>query len=113
MYAIVDVETTGLSPVFDRIIEIAVVVYDGQQTLETYSTLVNPEVRLAPNVTRLTGITNELLQDAPKFYEIARKIVELTEFSSPTTPVSIIPSCGSHFTVWDIIFTGGSSAPCG
>lgn len=79
MYAIVDVETTGLSPVFDRIIEIAVVIYDGQQAVDTYSTLVNPEVRLAPNITRLTGITNELLQDAPKFYEIARKIVELTE----------------------------------
>jgi len=79
MYAIVDVETTGLSPVFDRIIEIAVVVYDGQQTVDTFSTLVNPEARLAPNITLLTGITNELLQDAPKFYEIARKIVELTE----------------------------------
>jgi DNA polymerase-3 subunit epsilon len=79
MFAIIDVETTGLSPVFDRIIEVAIILYDGQEIVETFSTLINPEMQLTPNITKLTGITNESLLDVPKFYEVARKIVELTE----------------------------------
>lgn len=79
MYAIVDIETTGLSPVHDRIIEIAILLYEGGQVVESYSTLLNPEMRLPPGITRISGITNEMLQDAPKFYQIARRIVELTE----------------------------------
>lgn len=79
MFAIVDIETTGLSPVHDRIIEIAIVIYDGREITETFSSLVSPQLLLPPGIIRLTGITNEVLQDAPQFYEIARKIVELTE----------------------------------
>jgi len=44
-----------------------------------YSTLINPECKVPPFVARLTGISDEMLVDAPKFYEVARDIVEITE----------------------------------
>jgi DNA polymerase-3 subunit epsilon len=53
--------------------------YDGQEVVETFSTLINPEISLTPGISKLTGISNESLQDAPKFYEVARRIVELTD----------------------------------
>ena len=51
---------------------------DGQKIVDEFSTLINPERRVPPFITSLTGITNEMLEDAPKFYEIASKIVEIT-----------------------------------
>ncbi len=78
-YAIIDVETTGLSPKEDRVIEISVLKYDGREIVDRFTTLVNPEIRLSPGIVRLTGIDNSLLKDAPKFYEIARKIVTMTD----------------------------------
>jgi len=79
MFAIVDIETTGGSPKNDQITEIAVFIHDGLTIVEEFVTLVNPEINIPYYITGLTGITNEMVADAPKFYEIARKIVELTE----------------------------------
>ena len=79
MYAIIDIETTGSKPSYDRITEIAVVLHDGKEVVETYSTLINPERFIPYYITELTGISNEMVQEAPRFYEVARKIVELTE----------------------------------
>ncbi|HMQ47111.1 MAG TPA: exonuclease domain-containing protein [Saprospiraceae bacterium] len=78
-YAIVDVETTGGSAARDKVIEIGIVVHDGQQALRTFHSLINPERYVPYGITQLTGITQEMVQDAPKFYEIAREIVEITE----------------------------------
>lgn len=78
-YAIIDIETTGALAKRDRITEIGVVIHDGIQILETYETLINPGRSIPPNITRITGITDEMVADSPKFYEIAKKIVELTE----------------------------------
>lgn len=78
-FAIVDIETTGDKPKNFKIIEIAIIIHDGEQELETYHTMVNPEVRISPFISRLTGIHDADVQKAPKFYEIARDIVELTE----------------------------------
>jgi DNA polymerase-3 subunit epsilon len=78
-YAVVDVETTGGAARFERITEIAVVVHDGKQVLETFASLINPERPIPANITRLTGITNEMVAEAPKFFEVARTIVELTQ----------------------------------
>ncbi len=72
-------ETTGGTARYERITDIAVVVHDGERVLDTFSSLVNPERSIPWNITQLTGITNEMVADAPKFYEIAKKIVELTE----------------------------------
>ncbi len=79
MYAIIDVETTGGSPRAEKITEIAIYIHDGLKIVDEFISLVNPEKNVPYNITLLTGITNEMVTDAPKFYEIARNIVELTE----------------------------------
>jgi DNA polymerase III subunit epsilon len=78
-YAIIDVETTGGMAQKERITEIAIVVHDGSAVLETFSTLLNPERSIPWNITSITGITDDMVKNAPKFYEIAKKVVELTE----------------------------------
>ncbi len=78
-YAIIDVETTGGQARYDRVTEIAIVVHDGEQVLETFSTLLNPERSIPWNITNITGITDDMVADAPKFYEVAKKIVQLTD----------------------------------
>lgn len=79
MYAIVDIETTGGSARLERITEIAVYVHDGNRIVDEYSTLVNPERNIPYFITALTGISNEMVEDAPRFFEVAKKIVEITE----------------------------------
>lgn len=78
-YAIIDVETTGGVARYERITEIAIVVHDGNAIVEQFATLLNPERSIPWNITQLTGISDEMVADAPKFYEVAKKIVELTE----------------------------------
>ena len=78
-FAIIDIETTGGLSKRDRITEIGIVIHDGKQVVESYETLVNPERSIPSNITRITGITDDMVADAPKFYQIAKKIVELTE----------------------------------
>jgi DNA polymerase-3 subunit epsilon len=79
MYTVIDVETTGLSPKRNKIIEIAIILFDGKKIKEEFHSLVNPERQIPRNITRITGITNEMVQNAPKFWEIAKQIVQLTE----------------------------------
>jgi len=79
LYSIIDVETTGGNPQSDFITEIAIIVHDGEKVVDTFQSLVNPQVPVPDFITRITGIDNDMLRDAPKFYEIARQIVEMTE----------------------------------
>ncbi len=79
MFAIVDIETTGGSARLEKITEIAVYLHDGEKITGEYVSLVNPERNIPYFITNLTGITNEMVEDSPRFYEIARDIVELTE----------------------------------
>ena len=79
MYAIVDIETTGTSPRYGKITEIAVLIHDGEKIIDRFTTLINPEKYIPAHITALTGITNEMVADAPKFYEIAKKLVEITD----------------------------------
>jgi DNA polymerase-3 subunit epsilon len=79
MYAIIDIETTGGSARIEKITEIAIYLHDGNQITGEFVSLVNPERNIPWFITNLTGITNEMVEDAPRFYEIARTIVELTE----------------------------------
>jgi len=79
MYVIIDIETTGGSARLEKITEIAIYQHDGTSITGEYTTLVNPERNIPYFITNLTGISNEMVEDAPRFYEIARKIVELTE----------------------------------
>lgn len=79
MFAILDIETTGGSPTTERITEIAIYFHDGNKVVDEWNTLVNPERSIPYFITGLTGITNEMVADAPKFYEIAKELVERTE----------------------------------
>ena len=79
MYAIIDLETTGGQPTQDRITEIAIYIHDGERIVDEYATLLNPGRGIPPFITQLTGITNDMVSDAPKFHEVARKVVEMTE----------------------------------
>ncbi len=79
MYAIVDIETTGGSSRIEKITEIAIYLHDGNGITGEFSSLVNPERNIPYFITNLTGITNEMVEDAPRFYEIAKTIVEITE----------------------------------
>ena len=79
MYAVVDIETSGGRAQIDRITEIAIYIHDGEKIVEEFSTLINPETFIPPFITRLTGINNDMVATAPKFYEVAKKIVLMTE----------------------------------
>lgn len=74
-YTVVDVETTGGSPVRGhRIAELAMVEVRGGEVGETYRTLVNPGRPIPRWVTRLTGLTDEMVRDAPPFEAIAEEV---------------------------------------
>ena len=79
MYAIVDIETTGGSPKTEKITEIAIYLHDGDKITDEFSTLINPEKNIPHYITALTGISNEMVEDAPKFFEVAKEIVEFTD----------------------------------
>lgn len=78
-FAIVDIETTGGSPKNSKITEIAIYKHDGEKVIDEYETLVNPEIPIPKFIANLTGINDEMVRSAPKFYEIAKSIVEFTE----------------------------------
>lgn len=78
-YAIVDIETTGTSYMHGKITEIAILIHDGQKIVDEFSSLINPEQKIPYWITQLTGINNRMVEHAPKFYEIAARIVEITE----------------------------------
>ncbi len=78
MFVIVDVETTGGSPQNSKITDLAMYKFDGIKIVDEFITLVNPEVQIPDFIVRLTGITDKMVENAPKFYEIAKQILEFT-----------------------------------
>lgn len=78
MYAVVDIETTGGKYNEEGITEIAIHKFDGHQVVDSFISLVNPEREIQPFVVNLTGINNKMLRNAPKFYEVAKRIIEIT-----------------------------------
>jgi DNA polymerase-3 subunit epsilon len=79
MYAILDIETTGGKYNEEGITEIAIYKFDGEKIIDQFSSLINPERKIQPFVVNLTGINAEMLRNAPKFYEVAKRIIEITE----------------------------------
>mgnify|MGYP001481135663 CR=1 FL=1 len=77
--AIVDLETTGAHSSWDRVTEIAVVEVDGGEVSSEWSTLVNPGTRIPPAIQALTGITNDMVADAPAFEDLAASLYERLE----------------------------------
>ena len=78
MYAILDIETTGGQFNEEGITEIAIYKFDGHEIVDQFISLVNPEIPIQPFVVKLTGINDAMLRSAPKFFEVAKRIIEMT-----------------------------------
>ncbi|HYF67883.1 MAG TPA: exonuclease domain-containing protein [Ohtaekwangia sp.] len=79
MYAIVDIETTGGYAANHRITEVAIYLHDGMQVTDWYQTLINPGRNIPYYITGLTGISTEMVLDAPTFEEIAPELIKRLE----------------------------------
>ncbi len=77
MYAIVDIETTGGHADVNGITEIAIIIHNGKRKIQTYHTLINPEIPIPRYISGLTGITDEMVNSAPVFNEVAETIHDL------------------------------------
>lgn len=77
MYCIVDIETTGNGIKGNKITEISIFKFDGEQIVDEFTSLVNPECEIPYFITGLTGIDNDLVRDAPTLNEIAPKIIAI------------------------------------
>jgi DNA polymerase-3 subunit epsilon len=77
--AIVDLETTGTRPALDRVTEIAVIEVQGFEVTDEWSTLVNPDISLPSEIQALTGITQQMVEGAPRFADLAEALHERLE----------------------------------
>ncbi len=71
---VVDIETTGGNNSYNRITEIGMVKLVGGEEVDRFQTLLNPQRRIPSNITRLTGISDEMVADAPLFAEVAEQV---------------------------------------
>lgn len=78
MYSILDIETTGNHAGYHHITEIAILNFDGEKVTERYSTLVRPDTDIPFFISRLTGITNQMVEQAPAFDVIAQEVDDFT-----------------------------------
>lgn len=76
---LIDIETTGASSVYGRITEIAAIRVENMEIVATFSSLINPGQNLPPFITRLTGITDEMLWSAPVFKTVAEEFIEFMQ----------------------------------
>lgn len=79
MYCIVDVETTGGVKGPARLTEIAIYRHDGQQIIDSFHSLLNPGCPIPPFIRHLTGISDEMVRDAPSFADVASDVLSITE----------------------------------
>ncbi len=79
MYTIIDIETTGNGIKGNKITEISIFKYDGGQIVDEFTSLVNPQCPIPYFITGLTGIDDQMVQNAPVFHEIADTIQSITE----------------------------------
>jgi DNA polymerase-3 subunit epsilon len=77
MYAIVDIETTGGHASANGITEVAILTHNGYEVTDRYVTLINPGVPIPVYIQALTGISDQLVRNAPTFKEVSARIFEL------------------------------------
>ena len=75
-YTVIDIETTGFDPYFNEIIELSALKVRDKKIVGEFSTLVKPNVPVSEFITKLTGITNEELENAPKIENVISKYIE-------------------------------------
>jgi DNA polymerase-3 subunit epsilon len=73
-FTVVDLETTGASAIYDRIVEVAIVRLEGGEIVDRYERLVDPKAPVPPFITRLTGIDSRMVRGKPTFGEIADEV---------------------------------------
>lgn len=78
-FAILDIEATGGKKGTEKIIDIAIYQFDGEKVTDQFASMVNPEREIDKFVQNLTGITQKMVRRAPKFHELAKRIVEITK----------------------------------
>lgn len=72
----VDVETTGLSPIYNELIEISAIKYNGEEMVDKFTTLIKPSVEIPELITKITGITNEMVSNSPTIDQVMPNLVE-------------------------------------
>lgn len=76
IFVAIDVETTGLSPINNELIEISAIKYNGNKKIDTFSTLVKPKMPIPYRITEITGITNDMVKNSPQIEEVMPNLVE-------------------------------------
>ena len=79
MYTILDIETTGGPFEKEVITAIAIYKHNGHEIVDQFVSLINPEIPIQPLASKMTRINNEMVQGAPKFFEVAKRIIEMTD----------------------------------
>lgn len=75
IFVAIDVETTGLSPVANELIEVSAIKYKQGKKIDTYTRLIKPKVEIPYHITRITGITNQMVKDAPSVEEVMPELI--------------------------------------
>lgn len=81
IFVAIDVETTGLSPIQNELIEISAIKYNGGKKISTFTTLIKPKQRIPYYITNITGITNEMVEKSPLVEDVMPKLIEFIEDS--------------------------------
>lgn len=76
-WAVIDIETTGIHPATDEIIDLGFLQFDGTKLVRSYSSLVRPENQVSSFITKLTGITNDHLKRAPLWSTVETELLTL------------------------------------
>ena len=74
-YCVLDLETTGLSPNYDSIIEIGIIKVKENKIVDKYNSLINPGFLINEYITSITGITNEMLKGKPKIIDLKKEVL--------------------------------------
>ncbi len=75
IFVAIDVETTGLSPFNNELIEISAIKYNKNKKIDTFSTLIKPKIKIPYYITKITGITNEMVQNAPQIEKVMPELI--------------------------------------
>lgn len=102
-YTIFDLETTGMSPVHDRIVELGAVRIETDGSMTVYESLINPEIPIPMRVSAVHGITDEMVADSPHFDIVSH---EFMTFADSTKLVA-------HNARFDLAFLQESLNRCG
>lgn len=75
IFVAIDVETTGLSPFANELIEVSAIKYEGNKKIDTFSTLIRPKVPIPYYITKITGITNDMVKNAPEVEQVMPELI--------------------------------------